>query len=55
MLSLKFKDFSVRNNLPKYILAVIAIVAAATLKWLAVPVVILAYVLVSLLFKNKIS
>lgn len=55
MLSLKFKDFSVRNNLPKYILAVIAIAAAVTLKWLAVPVVILAYVLVSLLFKNKIS
>ncbi len=55
MLSLKFKDFSVKNNLPKYILVVITIVAVAILQWIAVPVVLLAYVLVSLLFKNKIA
>ena len=53
MLGLKFKDFSVKNNLPKYILAGIAVVAAIVLKWVAVPVILLAYVLVSLLFKNK--
>jgi CDP-diacylglycerol--serine O-phosphatidyltransferase len=55
MLSLKFKDFTVKNNLPKYILAVITIVAVAVLQWIAVPVILLAYVLVSLLFKNKIA
>ncbi|HKB44031.1 MAG TPA: CDP-alcohol phosphatidyltransferase family protein [Chitinophagaceae bacterium] len=55
MLSLKFKDFSVKNNLPKYILVVITIIAVAILQWIAVPVVLLAYVLVSLLFKNKIA
>jgi CDP-diacylglycerol--serine O-phosphatidyltransferase len=55
MLSLKFKDFSLKNNLPKYVLVVIAIVAIVVLKWIAVPVILLAYVLVSLLFKNKIA
>ena len=55
MLSLKFKDFSVKNNLPKYILAIITIIAVVVLRWIAVPVVLLAYVLVSLLFKNKIA
>jgi len=55
MLSLKFKDFTVKNNLPKYILAVITIVAVAVLQWIAVPVILLAYVIVSLLFKNKIA
>lgn len=55
MLSLKFKDLSIKNNLPKYILGVIAIIAVVVFQWLAVPVVLLAYVLVSLLFKNKIA
>ena len=55
MLSLKFKDFSVKNNLPIYILAVITILAIVVLQWIAVPVILLAYVLVSLLFKNKIA
>ncbi|MBK5269529.1 MAG: CDP-alcohol phosphatidyltransferase family protein [Bacteroidia bacterium] len=55
MLSLKFKDYSLKNNLPKYILIVISIAAAFILHWLSVPVIMLAYVLVSLLFKNKIS
>ncbi|MES1215303.1 MAG: CDP-diacylglycerol--serine O-phosphatidyltransferase [Bacteroidota bacterium] len=55
MISLKFKDYSVKNNLPKYILILVAIAAAIILQWLAVPVIMLSYVLVSLLFKNKIS
>ena len=55
LMSLKFKNPGIKDNLPKYILAVITIAAVVTLKWLAVPVVMLAYVLVSLLFKNKIA
>lgn len=55
LMSLKFKDSSVKNNLPKYILAGIAIVAAIVLKWVAIPVVFVAYVIVSLAFKNKIA
>jgi len=55
MLSLKFKDYSLKNNSAKLILVFIAIGAIVLLKWLAAPVIMLAYVLVSLLFKNKIS
>ena len=53
LMALKFKDFNLKNNLPKYLLVVIAIIAVLILKWLAIPLVVLAYVLISLLFKNK--
>ena len=53
LMSLKFNDFSFKNNSAKIILAVIFIVSAITLQWLAVPVTIVAYVLLSLFFKNK--
>jgi len=55
LMSLKFKDGSLKNNMPKYILVAIAIVAAIVLKWVAIPVVFVAYVIVSLAFKNKIA
>jgi CDP-diacylglycerol---serine O-phosphatidyltransferase len=53
LMALKFKDFSIKNNLPKIILVVIAVVAALFLKWLAVPVVFVAYIILSLLYKKK--
>ncbi len=53
LLSLKFKDRTLKNNLPKYILGGIAIIAAIALKWVAIPVVFIAYVIVSLALKNK--
>ena len=53
LMSLKFRNFTFKDNMPKVILAVIVIIAAITLKWVAAPVVLLAYVLVSLAFKNK--
>lgn len=53
LMSLKFKDFGLKNNLPKYLLVVIAIVSFVLLKWLAIPLTILVYVLISLLFKSK--
>jgi CDP-diacylglycerol---serine O-phosphatidyltransferase len=55
LMALKFKDFSVKNNLPKIILVVIALVAALLLKWLAVPVVFIAYIILSLLYKQPQS
>jgi CDP-diacylglycerol--serine O-phosphatidyltransferase len=55
MISLKFKNFTLANNWPKYFLIVLGIVAVVFLKWLAVPVIFIAYVLVSLFFKNKIA
>lgn len=53
LMALKFKDYTVRNNLPKYILVALAVVAAILLKWLAVPVVFVAYIILSLLYKQK--
>ncbi len=55
LISLKFKNFSVKSNLDKFILLLISIISAIFLKWVAVPVMFVAYVLVSLTFKpNKV-
>lgn len=53
LLSLKFREYSFKNNSPKYILVVFALVAILVFKWMAIPVIVLVYVLLSLLFKNK--
>ena len=53
LMSFKFKDFGLKNNLPKYLLLIIGIATAALLQWLAVPILLVAYVIVSLIFKNK--
>jgi CDP-diacylglycerol---serine O-phosphatidyltransferase len=53
LMAMKFKDLSVQKNLPKIILLVIAIAAALLLKWLAVPIVFIFYIVLSLGFKNK--
>lgn len=55
LMSLKFRDYSLKNNMPKYLLVALAVLSAILLKWLAVPVVFIAYVLVSLLFKKNIA
>jgi CDP-diacylglycerol--serine O-phosphatidyltransferase len=48
MMSLKFPDFSLKNNMPKIILLVIAIIASALLHWAGVPVIFLSYIIISL-------
>ena len=53
LMSLKFKDFSLKNNWPKFLLLAIAIISAVVLKWVAIPVTMLAYVALSLALKNK--
>jgi CDP-diacylglycerol---serine O-phosphatidyltransferase len=53
LMALKFKNVSVKDNLPKYILVGFAVVAAIFLQWLAVPVVFIGYIILSLVFKNK--
>lgn len=56
LMALKFKDYSVKNNLPKLILLGLTVVAAIFLKWLAVPVVFVFYILVSLVTaKRKVA
>ncbi|MBE2229720.1 MAG: CDP-alcohol phosphatidyltransferase family protein [Chitinophagaceae bacterium] len=55
LMAMKFKNFRLQDNFPRYLLLVLALVGFLLLKWMAVPVVILAYVLLSLLFKNKVT
>jgi len=52
MMALKFSDFTLKNNLPKVILLVVAIIGALFLHWIAVPVVFIIYVLLSLTQKK---
>ncbi len=55
MLALKFSGVSVKKLLPFLIMALIALVAALSFGWLAVPVTFIAYVILSLLFKQSAS
>jgi len=53
LMSFKFKDFGLKNNLPKYVLVIVGVLAAIFLQWIAVPILLVAYVIVSLTLKNK--
>jgi CDP-diacylglycerol---serine O-phosphatidyltransferase len=53
MMAMKFKNLSVKTNLPKFILIIFSIVAALILHWIAVPVIFIGYIILSLVFKNK--
>lgn len=55
IMSLKFKDYSIQNNLPKIILLVAAVVSAFVFGWLAVPIVFILYIILSLLLKKQLS
>jgi CDP-diacylglycerol---serine O-phosphatidyltransferase len=52
LMAIKFKDTSVKGNLPKLLLVVLAVIAAIFLRWLAVPVVFVFYIIVSLAFQG---
>ena len=46
---------SVKTNLPKIMLLVIAVISAIFLQWLAVPVVFLSYIILSLTTKKQLK
>ncbi len=52
IMALKFKDFTLKNNLPKIILLLISIVAILLFKWVAVPLIFILYILLSLWYKK---
>lgn len=55
-MALKFSGgATAKDNLPKIVLAVIAIVAAIFLKWLAVPVVFIVYLILSFTTKKELK
>lgn len=55
MMALKFKDYGIKNNIPKIILLAVTIIAAVIFQWLAVPIVFIVYIILSLLFKQQTS
>ena len=55
MLAPKFSSFSIKKVFPFILLAALAIVGAFTIGWLCMPLIFLAYVLLSLLLKQKYS
>ena len=54
LMSLKFKDLSIKNNLPKFILLGSAVLLVILFQWLAVPFIFILYILLSLAFKNRL-
>jgi len=55
MLALKFKNFSLKKLWPFMLIAVIAVIGAILLGWLAVPISFIAYVVLSLSLKQQES
>jgi CDP-diacylglycerol--serine O-phosphatidyltransferase len=55
VMSLKFKSYAFKDNIPKIILLGIGIILVILFQWLAVPFIFIAYILLSLLLKNKIT
>ena len=53
LMALKFKNLSLKNNLPKYILIFFSLFAAILLQWMAIPLIFIAYIILSLAFKNQ--
>lgn len=53
MMALKFKDYSLKNNIPKLIILAVVVIAAFIFHWIAVPVVFIVYIILSLLFKHQ--
>jgi len=55
LMSLKFKDFAFSTNMHRYILLIISALLLLILKITAIPIIIIAYVILSLMQHNKLS
>jgi CDP-diacylglycerol--serine O-phosphatidyltransferase len=53
MMSIKFKNYDVKQNWEKFAIIAIGLVTALLFKWMAVPVVFIVYILLSLLTQKK--
>jgi len=53
LLNIKFKNFDLKQNWPKFAIIAAGLVCAVLFQWLAVPVVFLLYIILSLLTQNK--
>ena len=53
LMALKFRSSSLSDNWPKIALLVISVICILLLQWLSVPVIFIAYILLSLVIKNS--
>lgn len=53
LLNLKFKTYGFAENKSRYILLILSLLLILFLGWLSIPAIFIAYILVSLLFKNQ--
>jgi CDP-diacylglycerol--serine O-phosphatidyltransferase len=54
LLALKFKDFSWRNNQVRYVFLILSVILLVIWQFLAVPLIILLYIVCSIIFKNAL-
>ncbi len=54
LLSLKFKEKGLKNNIDKIILLFVSLTAIVFLQWAAIPLIFVVYIILSLALKNKI-
>jgi CDP-diacylglycerol--serine O-phosphatidyltransferase len=52
-MAIKFRNFSLKENMMKYLLLVLSLVLILWLKWLAVPLIFIVYLFISLLSKKE--
>jgi CDP-diacylglycerol--serine O-phosphatidyltransferase len=50
LMSLKFKSINLKENFPKYLLLLISVILFVLLKWLSLPLIIVSYIIISLIF-----
>jgi CDP-diacylglycerol--serine O-phosphatidyltransferase len=55
LMAMKFKNLSLKDNMPKYILILFSVASVFIFQWLSVPVIFIGYIILSLAFKNKNS
>lgn len=55
LMAMKFRDYSLKKNLPKYILIAIAIITAIIFHWIAVPFIFISYIILSGIYKNNLE
>jgi CDP-diacylglycerol--serine O-phosphatidyltransferase len=53
LLNIKFRNFDIKQNWPKFAIILAGLVCAVLFQWLAVPVVFLLYIILSLITQNK--
>lgn len=53
LFAFKFKTWDLKSNMKRYVFAALCLVLLVTLKFLAIPVIILMYILISLIWPDK--